>query len=125
MKLTGMMWWIDRWRKSTAFMDMSAAEQGAYRNLIDEAWLRKGAIPNNPRLLAKASGDPEVWPDIRDSVMQRFYLNDGAWHNETVDSLMRHAQRGAKKQRDYRERHGNKAGNAPVTKAVTRRSHSR
>ena len=120
LKLTGMIWWIDRWRKSTAYTDMSATAQGCYRNLIDEAWLRHGAIPNDPRVIARASGDVELWPQVKDTVMRRFYLNDGAWHNETVDEVMRHAQRGAKKQQAYRDRRGNKRGNASVTKGVTK-----
>ena len=38
-------WWIDRWRKSTAYTDMTAEEQGVYRNLLDELWLRDGVLP--------------------------------------------------------------------------------
>jgi uncharacterized protein YdaU (DUF1376 family) len=119
-KLTGMIWWIDRWRKSTAFVDMTAEEQGAYRNLIDEAWLRGGVIPDNPRAIAKVSCAEERWPKIKRVVMERFYLADGGWRNATVDEVIRRATRGAKKQRAYRERRGNKPGNATVTKSVTR-----
>ena len=65
MKLRGMTWWIDRWRQSTAFIDLTLEEQGAYRNLCEEAWLRGGAIPNDPRVLARASGDAVRWPKLK------------------------------------------------------------
>ena len=78
-----MYWWIDRWRKSTAFIDMTLAQQGAYRNLLDEAWLRNGAIPNDARALARASGDAQQWPKLKAIVMKRFRLVNGAWHHDT------------------------------------------
>jgi hypothetical protein len=37
-------WWVDRWRKSTAYTDMTAEQQGVYRNLLDELWLRGGVL---------------------------------------------------------------------------------
>jgi hypothetical protein len=40
-------WWIDRWRKSTAFTDMTLSNR-AYRNLLDECALR-GPIPDDDR----------------------------------------------------------------------------
>jgi uncharacterized protein YdaU (DUF1376 family) len=104
MKLRGMTWWIDRWRQSTAFTDMTLEEQGAYRNLCEEAWLRGGAIPNDPRVLARASGDAVRWPKLKAKVMRRFHMNDGQWHNETVDELMAKAHQNANYQRDHREK---------------------
>jgi hypothetical protein len=64
-KRTGLMWWIDRWRKSTAFTDLTLEEQGAYRNLLDEGALRGGAIPDDERVLAKASGDALRWSEVK------------------------------------------------------------
>lgn len=103
LKLTGMMWWIDRWRKSTAFTDMTLEEQGAYRNLLEEAWLRGGAIPNDPRVLARASGDAERWPKVRAKVLPRFHLSGGEYHHETIDELIAQAQKNASKQHLYRQ----------------------
>jgi uncharacterized protein YdaU (DUF1376 family) len=117
-KLTGMWWWIDRWRKSTAFMDMTLEEQGAYRNLLDEAHLRGGPLPNVERILAKACGDATAWDRVRDVVMARFELKADGWHNATLDEVRRESARRAEKQRQYRERvaagndAGNEAGNA-------------
>jgi|KBSMisStandDraft_5_1062788.scaffolds.fasta_scaffold166141_3 uncharacterized protein YdaU (DUF1376 family) len=104
MKLRGMTWWIDRWRQSTAFIDLTLEEQGAYRNLCEEAWLRGGAIPNDPRVLARASGDAVRWPKLKAKVMRRFHMNDGEWHNETVDELMAKAHQNTERQRNYREK---------------------
>lgn len=79
MRLTGLWWWIDRWRTSTAFTDMTLEQQGAYRNLLDEAALRGGAIPNNEETLAKACGDAQNWWRLRQTVMGHFDLNDEHW----------------------------------------------
>lgn len=112
MKLTGLWWWIDRWRKSTAYTDMTLEQQGAYRNLIDEATLRGGALPNDENVLARACGDARHWKRVRAAVMSKFALKDGVWRNETLDAVLVESKRRADKQRDYRNRHGNAHGNA-------------
>jgi len=71
MKVRALYWWIDRWRKSTAYTDMSLEEQAAYRNLLDEAALRGGALPFNERALAKASGDATRWHKVRKVVIHK------------------------------------------------------
>ena len=105
MTRNGMVWWIDRWRKSTAWTGMTLEEQGAYRNLLDEAWLRGGAIPNDPRVLAQASGDPKRWAKVRAKVLAKFYVIQNEYRHETIDDLMARAQKGAQKQQVYRERY--------------------
>lgn len=104
-------WWIDRWRKSTAYTDMTLAEQGAYRNLLDELWTRDGLLPNDERILGRASGDPVEWPAVRDKVMAHFILSDGGWRNETHDQIAKESRYRADKQKRYRERKGNVTGN--------------
>ena len=112
MALSALWWWIDRWRKSSAFMNMTLEQQGAYRNLLDEAALRGGALPNDQRILAKACGDALRWQRVKSVVMRRFVLeSDGFWHNSTLDSVLAESARRAEKQRQYREKHGNAAGN--------------
>jgi len=88
MRLHALWWWIDRWRKSTAYTDMTLEEQGAYRNLLDEAQLRGGPLPNDDRILAKACGDALAWSRVRTVVMARFVLKDDGWHNETLDHVL-------------------------------------
>lgn len=69
-------------------MDMTLEEQGAYRNLLDEAHLRGGPLPNNERMLAKACGDATAWDRVKTVVLARFYLHaDGCWHNDTLDQV--------------------------------------
>ena len=112
MGLSALWWWIDRWRKSSAFMNMTLEQQGAYRNLLDEAALRGGALPKNERILAKASGDAVRWRKVRPIVMRHFELKpDGFWHNSTLDSVLKESMRRAQKQREYRARRGNANGN--------------
>lgn len=109
--MNALWWWIDRWRKSTAYTDMTLEEQGAYRNLLDEAQLRGGAIPNDERILAKACGDATRWRKVRTAVLERFTLTADGWRNETLDKVISESQRRAKKQQRYRDRHRNNDGN--------------
>lgn len=96
------LWWLDRWRKSTAYTDMTLEEQGAYRNLLDEAALRGGPIPNDERILAKACGDALRWPIVRDVVLARFTLETDGWHNRTLDTVLRKSALHAARTRKYR-----------------------
>lgn len=101
MQLNALWWWIDRWRKSSAYMDMTVEEQGAYRNLLDEAHLRRGALPSDERILAKACGDQLIWKRVRDVVMARFEMgDDGCWHHPTLDGVIAESQRRATTQAD-------------------------
>lgn len=112
-RLHALWWWIDRWRKSTAYTDMTLEEQGAYRNLLDEAHLRGGPLPDDDRILAKASGDAIAWPRVRAAIMARFVKHADGWRNATLDDILRESQRRADKQRRWREsKAGNGNGNA-------------
>src|ERR1043165_1134952 len=111
MRQTALWWWIDRWRKSSAFMDMTLEQQGAYRNLLDEATLRGGALPNDDRILAKASGDATRWKRLKPVVMLRFSLTCDGWRNDTLDAVLKESDRRREKQRNYRAKHGHEAGN--------------
>ena len=111
MKMRGLWWWIDRWRNSTAFIDMTLEQQGAYRNLLDDAAIRGGALPNDERILAKACGDQLAWKRVRSAVMAHFELKPDGWHNDTLDSVIAESQRRSQKQQNYRNRSGNAAGN--------------
>lgn len=111
--MNALWWWIDRWRKSTAYTDMTLEQQGAYRNLLDEASLRGGAIPDDERVLAKACGDVKVWRRVRQVVLSRFDLRADGWHNETLDSVLYQSERRAKNQAAWRARRDNKPDNKP------------
>jgi hypothetical protein len=105
-KVRALYWWIDRWRKSTAYTDMSLEQQGAYRNLLDEAALRGGALPLDDKAIAKASGDATRWPKLKKTIMQRFVKRRDGYHNETLDSVLQVTANRSEKQRRYRETHG-------------------
>ena len=104
MKLRGLTWWIDRWRKSTAYTDLTLEEQGAYRNLLDEAWLRDGLLPDDDRILAKACGDANRWHKVKKKVLLRFQKEGNFWRNLTLDSVQNHARHHAERQANYRNR---------------------
>jgi len=127
MKMHALWWWIDRWRKSSAFMDMTLEEQGAYRNLLDEAVLRGGALPDNPRILAKACGDALAWSRIGPIVMARFEKRADGWHNETLDTVLaksalianlRAAAGRAGSAARWGERADDKADDKPIANAI-------
>ena len=85
-------WWIDRWQKSTAFKDMTLEEQGAYRNLLDELWLRDGGLPNDERILARLCGDSLAWERVRVAVLAHFQLVKGRWQHPTQLAVMHQAR---------------------------------
>jgi len=97
-------WWIDRWRKSTAYTDLTLEEQGAYRNLLDEAQLRGGPLPDDERILAKACGDALSWARVRPAVLRRFVLGPDGWRNATLDKILRESIGRAERQHRYRVR---------------------
>ena len=111
MRLMGLFWHIDRWRKSTAYTDMTLEQQGAYRNLLDEAWLRGGTLPSDERILAKACGDATRWKALRAVVLARFRKVGNGWHNDTLDDVLALSVKRAEKQQAYRERHKRANGN--------------
>jgi uncharacterized protein YdaU (DUF1376 family) len=112
-RLTGLWWWIDRWRKSSAFADMTLEEQGAYRNLLDEGRLRGGPLPNDERILAKACGDATRWRKVRNVVLAHFELGPDGWRNATLDEVIKESALRAEKQREYRNRLTNLQGHTP------------
>lgn len=116
--MKGAMWWIDRWRQSRAFTDMTAEEQGLYRNLCDEIWLREDhAIPDDPRILSRVSGDPEAWARCGAKVLRWMRKVEGGWTNDVALEVIEQAQRRAEKQRRYRAHVGNAGGNGIGNKA--------
>jgi len=108
----GAFWWIDRWRQSRAFTDMTAEEQGLYRNLCDELWLREDhVIPDDRRILARVSGDPEAWGRCSEKVLRWMRRVPNGWTNETALQVIHQSKRRAEKQKRYRDKTGNARGN--------------
>jgi uncharacterized protein YdaU (DUF1376 family) len=98
-------WWIDRWRKSTAYSDMTAEEQGLYRNLLDEVWHRSdGIIPDDSWILGRVSGDPDAWKRSGAKVLTWMQRVEGGWTNETALEVQRQSLRRSENQRNYRQR---------------------
>lgn len=104
-------WWIDRWRSSTAYTDMTLAEQGAYRNLLDELWLRGGVLPDDDRILGRICGDPVAWPSVKAAVLAHFVKTPEGWRNETHDAVRAESEKRAERQKRYRDSHRNAGHN--------------
>lgn len=109
--MRGSFWWVDRWQQSQSYKDMTLAEQGAFRNLLDELWLRGGSLPSDDRILAKLCGDAIEWPTVKKAVLLRFYKKGDTIRNKTHDEVSAESKRRAKKQADYRARSDNVGGN--------------
>jgi uncharacterized protein YdaU (DUF1376 family) len=120
-RMMGLWWWIDRWRTSAAFREMTLEEQGAYRNLLDEAQLCGGVLPNDERILSRACGDATRWPVVRDRVLAKFTLTPSGWHNETLTAVLQESRLRSEKQARYRNAHGNGRRNAVRNAAGNKR----
>lgn len=91
---------------------MTAEEQGLYRNLLDEVWLRDDhVIPDDRRILARVSGDPEAWARSGDKVLLWMKRVKGGWTHSTALEVIGQSVRRAENQRRYRLRRDNAAGN--------------
>ena len=98
-------WWLDRWRKSSAYRDLTPEQKGMYRDLLDEVWLREGGvIPDDDRVLGLIVGDPERWKVLRESILSRFRRVKGGWTNDTAQEVMGQAKRRRDNQKAYRDR---------------------
>jgi hypothetical protein len=69
MRLTGLWWWIDRWRESVAYHTLSLGEQGLHRELINRAIVRGGWLPHDRAILQRATGTTarewsRYWPAV-------------------------------------------------------------
>jgi len=112
-------WWIDRWRKSTAYTDMTVEERGAYRELLDELWLRGGVIPSDERILARIVGDTEAWQRVRKAVLARFQVTPEGLRNDTHDKIQAESEKRAERQSRYRERLSNSDRNVTPNVAAS------
>lgn len=77
---------------------MSLAEQGAYRNLLDEVVLREGGIIPEESL-AKASGDAVLWPRLAKTVLRWMRKTEGGWTNDTALEVKEKSEQVSEKQR--------------------------
>jgi uncharacterized protein YdaU (DUF1376 family) len=106
-------WWIDRWRKSTAFTDMTLEEQGAYRNLLDEVWMRPGGvIPDES--IAKVSGDALRWKKIGPKVLRWMVRVPGGWTNDTAQEVQRQSLEYRAQQRERGRKRAAEASRTPT-----------
>jgi uncharacterized protein YdaU (DUF1376 family) len=104
-------WWIDRWRKSTGYTGLSLEAQAAYRNLLDELWLRDGLLPDDDRVLGNICGDARRWDEVKAAVLAHFTRTAEGWRHPTHDEVAAESQRRRDKQAAYRLRVGNMSGN--------------
>lgn len=95
-----MPWYVGDWRRDTAHL--SATESGAYREIIDECWVRGGAVTDSDRELwriARADSIDHWRKDLRPVIAEFFSIEDGVWRHKRVDEELAKAaaQREAKR----------------------------
>lgn len=80
-------WFAGDWLSSGAHAVMSLAEQGAYRNLLDHAWLRDPpcSLPDDDRALSRLSGmTVREWSKSSAIIRAQFVQHDGKLRNEKL-----------------------------------------
>jgi uncharacterized protein YdaU (DUF1376 family) len=86
-------WWIDRWRKSTAYICMNAEEQGLYRNLLDAIWLFPDHIIPEDALMNAGGATPSEWERSGPKVLKWMQKVEGGWTNETALEVIQSGDR--------------------------------
>lgn len=86
-------WYFDDWLSSETRLDMTLAERGAYRDLLDFCY-RDGSIPSDPAVLAKmlgCSGEKfdEVWLKVRPQFRER---GSRLWNQKACIVRKRHLE---------------------------------
>ena len=71
--MRGQIWWVDRWRQSSARTSLGLSERAIYRELLDEVWLREQPLPNDDTVLARiALATPREWARAKAKVLANF-----------------------------------------------------
>ena len=109
-------WWIDRWRKSSAYRDFTPEQKGMYRDLLDEVWLREGGvIPDDDRVLGLIVGDPKRWKKQREIILKRFIkVDENGWTHKTALEVKVEAQDFVERQRSKGKTRAEKASRGPA-----------
>jgi len=113
--MAGMKWYqmeIDRWRNSTRVAEMTLAERGAYRELLDAQFMHpEGYLPNAPGIFWQfARCTPQEWEAIKDKVLAMFdVVEDGKCLS---NATMREQWERARSICDARAESGSRGGQA-------------
>ena len=71
------MWSVPDWRTDEMYTELDNREQGIYRNLIDECWIR-GSIDSNPEVLAKICREPlDYFIEVLAKICKKFQRIQG------------------------------------------------
>ena len=116
-----MPWYIGDWRRDTAHL--SAAERGAYREIIDECWLRGGSVTDSDAELWRVAAADSIdhWRNtLRPAVARFFTIEDGAWrHKRVTEELAKAAKLKQNRRRQTEAARTAKARTKPDTHTVT------
>jgi uncharacterized protein YdaU (DUF1376 family) len=110
--------WTDRWMGSSGFL-LPMEPRGLYREMLTQAWLRGGFLPNDQEAIRRAVGATEkewsrCWPKVK-----RYWREDGdTLVNDTQVEVMTNARAASGRAREHaqkaaRARHGKVPGDMP------------
>lgn len=87
-KLLWYPWHWERWMASYEALQLTWAERGVYRELLDASW-RDGGLPNDPTKLAKLARGPLVEFKRTWKAVRRFWHQgtDGLLYNATLEEI--------------------------------------
>lgn len=92
---------------------LTTMQHGAYLLLIMDYWTN-GAPPDDDAVLASITKtSPEDWAKMRQVLMPKFEISDGAWHHGRIDAEIEEAQENRRKNLERSQ----KANLAKATKA--------
>src|SRR5689334_14273251 len=92
-KLFAEWFWVDRWTGSSAFL-LPISAKGLYREMLSQAWLRGGKLPNDPASIQRAVGcTPEEWAANWPLIARYFRAKNGQLFNQTQAKIYRQAVR--------------------------------
>lgn len=90
---------------------MTLEQQGAYRNLLDELWLRDGFLVDDEDSLASASKAGRRWPFLAPVVLAQFTKVEDGYRHAVHDKVAKESKRRARKQARYRASRADRGGN--------------
>ncbi len=87
-KLHSYPWYISNWRDSVTRLNLSLAERGLYRELLDYCYAVDGSLPPEERLLVSiAATNPSEFRKAWKAVKNLFEVRDGRYVHRKVDEV--------------------------------------
>lgn len=117
-------WFARDWLASEARATMTLEQQGAYRNLLDHAWLNDPpcTLPTDHRVLAMFSGLGDRWPEVGVPLLEWFVEKQGRLVNERLQKVFKEAMRQLRQKKEAGKKGGLKSAEERAKRGKQRSS---